>query len=178
MTTQSITSEAFKPRYIVDPKYFAEFGSIVNQTYLEKGRELVCSTSDVVLHGDTEPFGKDLPVHAYVMHRNNMEPKRALEIWDEDTLNAKVEERMESLKREEKEIPVATFWEQYECLPPCRERTLDKFRFFHVMTRVSGDLVNWYALMGDEAFTLIDEASADMNHILDRFFALAEDKFN
>lgn len=176
MTTQSITSQAFNPRYIVDPKDFAEFGSVVNQTYLSKGRELVCSTSDVVLHGDTEPFGKDLPVHAYVMHRSNAEPERVFEIWNEDRLNAKFAERIETLKQEAEEISVDTFWDQYECLPPCRERSMGKTKIFHVMTRVAGDLVNWNALIAGKAYTLVDEATADMNHIIDRFFALAEAK--
>ena len=172
MTIQLITSQTIKPRYIVDPKDFRKYGSIINQTYFEKGCELVFATSDVVLHGDTKPFGKDLPVNAYVINRRNVEPERAFEIWDENTLNAKHAERIETLKQEANEIPVVTFWDQYECLAPCRERTMGKTKIFHVMTRVTGNLVNWNALIAGKAYTLVDEADADMDHIIDRFFEL------
>lgn len=47
------------------------------------------------------------------------------------------------------------------CLPPCRWHRRDGVELFHVSERITHDLVNWFAKVGDNHFAMVDRAGAD-----------------
>lgn len=59
------------------------------------------------------------------------------------------------------------FWYALEVLPPCRWHTRRGVELFHISERISHDLVNWHARVGDRYFTMVHHDGADSDVLAD-----------
>ena len=169
-TAQSTNNQ--KSRYIINLESFEKYGCMQTFTYFRDGVEVAGYTSQIVLNGDGERAGEDLPVDVYLTHLRTESNYDNIVVWSEAELNKKVAEKNEKRKEEQGEISEDTYWWRFECMPPCQyNRHLD-IEFFHLCERETADLVTWNALIGDKAYYLIDEATADAKHIKSRFIEL------
>jgi hypothetical protein len=77
-----------------------------------------------------------------------------------DELDAIIRDAERNLRTKPARITQARFWDYLECLPPCRWHNHRGVELFHVSERLTGDLVQWCARIGDQHFGWTDFASA------------------
>lgn len=75
-----------------------------------------------------------------------------------DELDALISEHEQSLVTLPAPIERDQFWYFLEVLPPCRWHDHKGVELFHVSERLTGDLVQWCARIGDAHYGFIDRA--------------------
>ncbi|MFZ3397296.1 hypothetical protein LCS82_07625 [Vibrio harveyi] len=170
-TAQSTNNQ--ETRYIVNLESFEKYGCMQTYTYYrEDGIEVAGYTSNTVLNGDGVRAGSDLPVDVYLSYLKSEAGSDNIVVWSEAEFNKKTAEKLEKRKEEQGEISEETYWWRYGCMPPCQYNLHSDIEFFHMAERITADLVTWNALIGNNAYYLVDEAKADVTHIKSRFIKL------
>ncbi len=73
--------------------------------------------------------------------------------------DALIEQHEASLITGPKEETEEAWYWALECLPPSRWSVINGVELFHVSERIRGDLVSWHARIGDQFWTLTDQAT-------------------
>jgi hypothetical protein len=66
-----------------------------------------------------------------------------------------------SRRTEPKSISEERYWEMLECLPPSKYCEVAGVTMFHICERITGELVDWFAVCNGKHFTLCDYSHAD-----------------
>ena len=91
-----------------------------------------------------------------------------LRIVSDAKLDAMLEEYAASLVTNPTEITEEKYFDALNVLPPCRWRKLGGVETFHVSERLTRDLANWYARVGERFFTFVDLDRATDAHVDDK----------
>lgn len=79
----------------------------------------------------------------------------------DDEMTEMVRAYTETLRSPPTPISAQRWDDMLNVLPPCRWRQHDGVELFHVSERITDDLVNWFAKVGEHHFSMVDRASAD-----------------
>jgi len=103
---------------------------------------------------------KNLTVEQY---RQQINPNIKLISWAEC---AKLERQYtQSLITQPEEIEAANYYEMLEILPPARWTHIVGFEVFHVIERITDNLVHWYAKSNGKYYKFIDRANIDIKKL-------------
>ena len=87
----------------------------------------------------------------------------SLRIITEDQLREINEAHIAGMITDPVEITEADFDSALGCLPPARWQQTNGVQMFHISERITGDLVAWFAAIGDRYFRCEDLCSANLS---------------
>ena len=120
-----------------------------------------------LLENGTVAYTDGLTPHQYEAERGF--PIRAV---DDDELDAMMNAYVNSLITGPVEETEADFDYALNVLPPSRWRVVRGVEMFHIVERVTHNLVSWHCKAGDRFFSFNDRADADMERLAAKVAAL------
>lgn len=110
---------------------------------------------------------------AYTPGRQTFEQYKAengdhFEVIDDAAFDALLAKFEADRRTDCESITEERYWEALECLPPSKYCAIDGVTMFHICERITGELVDWYAVHNGKHFTLCDYSHADRADIAAR----------
>jgi hypothetical protein len=99
---------------------------------------------------------------------------RKFTVISEDELDALTAQFEKSMITVPEAITEDRYWEMLEVMPPSRFGHNFGIEMFHVCEHITGDLVNWFAKVGDKYFAAVNTSQVDRKTLADIFKAAAE----
>jgi len=110
---------------------------------------------------------------AYTSPRQTFDEYKAengdhFKVIDDATLDALLTAFEASRRTEPTAVTEERYWDALECLPPTKYSKVAGVTLFHICERITGELVDWYAVYNGQHFTLCDFSHADRAEIAAR----------
>lgn len=134
---------------------------------LEADKPYSGSVQSILLEDGTVAYSDGLTVEQYEQDRGVK-----LRIIDEDELMELERAYIDSRVTEPKPVTEEKWWDALEVLPPCRWKTVKGVELFHISERITADLVDWYARVGDRYFHFTDRSGRPMEELADKVGAV------
>ena len=95
-------------------------------------------------------------------------------VVSEAELKEMIEEYVSSIVTQPELITKERFWNALECMPPSRWHARCGVEMFHIVERITHDLVSWYGRVDDRYYCFNDRSSADSDYLAGKFLEAAK----